>query len=176
MISVLIPVYNYDIISLVGELHRQLIELKIEFEIICWDDASKNIFQKSNQKIEIREKVTYRSSKKNLGRNSTRQLLAETAKFDWLLFLDADVLPKSNLFIKTYLKFVEPDYSAVYGGICYDKQNPSSEFALRWTYGSMKEVVKAKTRNKKPYKHTVSANFLIYKPIFLKLNSKIEQS
>ena len=41
MLSILIPTYNYNVYPLVSELQRQCLESKIEFEILCQDDASK---------------------------------------------------------------------------------------------------------------------------------------
>ena len=46
-------------------------------------------------------------------------LLAERSKYEWLLFLDSDVLPSSDRFIANYL---EATYNnqVVYGGLKYD--------------------------------------------------------
>ena len=46
---------------------------------------------------------------------------------------------------------------------------------LRWSYGKTHEQIPAKERNKKPYKVIISANFMIKKPIFIAINSQIEQ-
>ena len=43
MLSVLIPTYNYNAVSLVKELHKQLLDSNIVFEIICIDDGSKSL-------------------------------------------------------------------------------------------------------------------------------------
>ncbi len=40
MLSILIPTYNYNIVALVSEIHRQISNTEIPFEIICLDDAS----------------------------------------------------------------------------------------------------------------------------------------
>jgi glycosyltransferase involved in cell wall biosynthesis len=40
MLSILIPIYNYNAYPLVKELHSQCLEATIDFEIFCIDDAS----------------------------------------------------------------------------------------------------------------------------------------
>ena len=69
-------------------------------EIIIWDDASNiaSLDQFDN------ENILFFKSPVNMGRSKTREFLAEKAKFPYLLFLDADVLPISSLFLTQYLQ------------------------------------------------------------------------
>ncbi|MEO8773836.1 MAG: glycosyltransferase [Gelidibacter sp.] len=174
MISVLIPVYNYTIIPLVEELHKQLEASKVTYEIIVWDDASSEAFHLQNKIINHVPNIHYFRSESNYGRTKTRQLLYKKSLFDWLLYLDADVLPKKPEFIQNYLNIIPKNYDAVYGGVAYGKIAPKDNMLLRWKYGSNKEEVDAKIRNKKPYKIVVSGNFMIKRTIFTSINSKIE--
>ncbi|WP_298761912.1 glycosyltransferase family 2 protein [uncultured Psychroserpens sp.] len=173
MLSVLIPVYNYDVRGLVNTLHDQLMSAQISFEIICIDDYSKAEIGTINSEIQQLAHTSYHISSSNKGRVATRHTLAAQASFDWLLFLDADVLPTSDAFVSSYLAYLTSDYDAIYGGFAYNKEAPQTEFLLRWTYGRSKEQVKADIRNKKPYKITISANFLIKQSVFKRINSKI---
>lgn len=176
MISVLIPVYNYHIIPLVEDLHKQLEASKVIYEIIVWDDASSEFFDLQNRVINTVPNIHYHKSQQNNGRTKTRQLLYEKSLFKWLLYLDADVIPKSSEFIQTYLNLIPKDYDAVYGGYTYGKTIPSNQTLLRWKYGTAKEEVAAKIRNKKPYKVVVSGNFMIKRTVFSTLNSKIKSA
>lgn len=175
MLSVLIPVYNFDIRLLVNKLHEQLTLNQILFEIICLDDCSQPKVADNNAEIQNLSHTSYKISDSNTGRIATRQALAEYAKYDWLLFLDADVLPKTDDFITNYIPFLTLDYDAVYGGFAYNTGAPKHEFLLRWTYGKAKEQVAAEKRNKKPYKVVISANFLIKTSVFKGINAKITQ-
>ena len=65
MISILIPVYNYDITGLVTELHRQCMDLDMPFEIICYDDGSQSEYKVQNQTIGQIEFVKYKEIEKN---------------------------------------------------------------------------------------------------------------
>ena len=40
MLSILIPIYNFDVQELVQKLHQQASLLAIAFEIVCVDDGS----------------------------------------------------------------------------------------------------------------------------------------
>jgi hypothetical protein len=40
MISVLIPIYNFNVAKLVKDLHAQLVYANVVFEMILGDDAS----------------------------------------------------------------------------------------------------------------------------------------
>jgi len=166
MISVLIPVLNYNITELVKQLHFQFSNEGIDFEIICLEDGSSNEMLATNKGIESFSNVLHIVSKENIGRIKARKILCENAKHDWLLFLDADVLPKAPNFANCYIKFVKTRYDAIYGGIAYQKHAPIKSDILRWKYGAKYEQVSAKERNKKPYKVIFSANCLMKKHVF----------
>jgi len=173
MISVLIPIYNYNVTSLVKELHRQLIVNNVVFEIICFEDGSSTQNVKINSSIQELTYTTHIINELNLGRVQARQKLCIKANYNWLLFLDADVMPKTNQFIKTYLEQLNKSDLAYFGGIDYKNTKPKDNYVLRWKYGTKKEVVHASQRRKTPYKQIVSANMLIDKDIFYTINSKI---
>lgn len=174
MISVLIPIYNYNVVHLVKEIHEQLLDCKIPFEIICLEDGSDVDFVKQNTEINKLSNMSLVISKTNRGRIKSRQILSEHAKYNWLLFLDSDVIPKHKNFISNYLNFINSEYETVLGGICYNRKKPEKDYILRWKYGIFKEEKNAETRNKNKYKNIVSANMLIKKELFKSINSKIE--
>ncbi|HET8884785.1 MAG TPA: glycosyltransferase, partial [Salinimicrobium sp.] len=95
MLSVLIPTYNYNIFPLVEKIHGLFTRENIGFEIICLDDGSGNEeINKKNHQINAFSNSSFSELEKNIGRSSIRNLLAKKASYDWLLFLDADVIPK----------------------------------------------------------------------------------
>ena len=56
MLSILIPIYNYNVYPLVLELHEQCMTLGISFEILCQDDGSTITFIENNQINMYRQK------------------------------------------------------------------------------------------------------------------------
>uniref|UniRef100_UPI00404B5CE9 glycosyltransferase family 2 protein n=1 Tax=Flavobacterium sp. TaxID=239 RepID=UPI00404B5CE9 len=170
MISILIPVYNYKINDLVTELNKQALALQISFEIVCLDDASSDLeIIKENQKVSDFENCHYILAAENKGRTATRNALAKMAKFDHLLFLDADILPANDDFIAKYLENLNIDYEVVVGGYAYRFEDLTPEVSLRWYYGKEREFKSAAARNKNKYGHVFSGNFLIRKAVFMKL-------
>ena len=172
MLSVLIPTYNYNVSKLIATIHSQLIMSSVAFEIIVLEDGSTSKINSSNalSNTQIIENAT------NIGRVKARQALALKAKYAWLLFLDADVTPKSDKFISNYIDAIALEYDAYFGGFAYYQNKPEHSYILRWKYGKTKEQIPASTRNKLPYKVIISANYLIKKSVFNSVNSKIEDN
>ncbi|WP_336070811.1 glycosyltransferase [Mesoflavibacter sp. CH_XMU1404-2] len=166
MLSILIPTYNYYIYDLVLNIHKKCLKENIVFEIICLDDNSDSNFTEANKKIEALSNCFYKISRENKGRIATREHLAKLAKNKWLLFLDADVLPKNGHFINKYVNYTNQDYLAIFGGLFYEEKNSNKQL-LRWKYGKQNEEVPAVKRNLKPYKVVTSANLFIKKDIYL---------
>ncbi|WP_281323526.1 glycosyltransferase [Flavobacterium aestivum] len=169
MLSILIPTYNYNIHSLVLELHKQCTNCKIEFEIISLDDHSKES-QVENQKINSITNCSFEILDKNIGRSAIRNLLARKAIYTNLLFLDADTFPVNNSFISDYLKHINTEEKIVYGGILYKKEKPAKNQLLRWFYGKSREALSVEDRNTNPYLSFLTLNFLIKKSIIEKVS------
>jgi cellulose synthase/poly-beta-1,6-N-acetylglucosamine synthase-like glycosyltransferase len=168
MLSILIPTYNYTIFPLVSKIHELLELEQIPFEIRCLDDASDNPYcQSENEKINNLKNASYKILEKNIGRSKIRNLLGKNAIYDWLLFMDADVYPIQDDFIKNYIKYLKTEPSVVYGGIRYTKEKPPAEELLRWEYGKHREALAAERRKKNPYLSFLTLNFLIHKNILL---------
>ena len=170
MLSILIPTYNYSVFSLVENLQKQLNKVAIEFEIVVLDDKS-TVFVEENRKIVNFKYCYFKQNFENLGRTKTRQNLADCAKFDWLLFLDADVVPEKNDFIQKYLACFNNN-QIVFGGYKYENNQPVDSKTLRYYYGKNREEKSAVLRNKKPYEFIFSGNMLVKKELFSLLNRK----
>lgn len=168
MLSILIPVYNYNIFALVKELAKQCLKSKIAYEIIVFDDSSSVIFEE-NSKINKLSNASYILLECNIGRSKIRNLLAQKAQYNWLLFLDADVFPKNANFISTYLKYINTEEKVINGGLLYQRNKPEKSKLLRWIYGRKREALDYKSRAKNPHLCFLTLNFLIHKSIFEKV-------
>jgi hypothetical protein len=166
MLSILIPTYNYTVYDLVCELKKQCDIVGIEYEIICQDDHSDNLMNIDNLKINHLENCTFISNSENLGRAKNRNLLAQKAKFQHLLFLDADTFPIHKDFISNYILEINDANKIVYGGIRYQEEQPPKEKLLRWVYGKKREALSVEQRNKNIYLSFLTLNFLIHKEVF----------
>jgi GT2 family glycosyltransferase len=167
MISILIPIYNYDAFPLVSELYKQCLESKIDFEILCQDDYS-NQFLNENQKINSLENCSYSRNNSNLGRGKNRNNLAKKAKHEWLIFMDCDTFPTQDDFIQNYISEIyKEEKKVVFGGIKYQKEKPKSKQLLRWVYGNARETIPVEKRNSNPNNTALTSNLLIKKEVFI---------
>ncbi len=164
MLSILIPVYNYNITCLINELYKQAKETLADFEILVFEDGSK-LFVEENKKIEKLENCIYKVLEQNIGRSAIRNRLADMAKYDHLLFLDCDAYIGSPHFIEKYEAFCHEE-CIVIGGTEYDPDEKNSDFSLRLKYGRKREARHANERDKNNF---ATFNFLISKSIFNKI-------
>ncbi len=174
MLSLLIPVYNWDVTRLVRQLHAQLIDIQISFEIIILDDVSEKSFQILHEPLQNLDYVSVIQNEKNLGRAEIRNRLASKAQYPYLLFMDCDAGICSDHFIQQYIDFInrhKQDVSyAVLGGVAYRNERPPANRYLRWYYGKRREEIPAKERELTPYRSFTPFNLLITKNIFEKIS------
>lgn len=170
MISILIPVYDYDIVALVFNMKSALKKIPEYCEIIIGDDGSGLDFRGKYQAL-TGEGTRLIISEKNIGRAAIRNRLAMEAKGDYLLFIDADTnLPgTAETYLLNWLPYLNTA-RVIYGGSLYSGGNPSDpDKMLRWNYGKKVEQRKASERNKRPYSNFSTFNFMIEKSIFSKI-------
>ena len=100
-----------------------------------------------------------------MGRIETRKKLVSKNRSQWVLFIDADMIPKRDDFILKYLNFVTADRECiVVGGHCYP--NEIKPFNLRLRYGRNREEIRAEKRQFSPYNSILFGNVLIKKELF----------
>ena len=88
MLSICVPVYNFDVRQLAGQLSEQAKKAGIPVEILIFDDNSEADIKKINREISSTPSVKYLELPENIGRAAIRNRLAETAKYPYLLYLD----------------------------------------------------------------------------------------
>jgi hypothetical protein len=166
MLSILVPIYNYNAYPLVLELHKQCIDSGINFEIIGIDDASTQ-HQSKNNPIHFLTNCSFVELSQNIGRSKIRNLLASKANYDWLLYVDCDTFPKNFDFISNYISQINLSAKNVFfGGIVYTKEKPDNDQLLRWIFGQKREAITVSERKKSPHKTAFVSNLLIKKTVF----------
>src|SRR5688572_9063817 len=167
MLSILIPVYNYDVNALVRELKRQCDGSAIEYEIFLCDDASHESARRINAAVTDLDNVKFKQLEKNHGRARIRNVMAAEALYDNLLFMDCDSEVVKDDYIKTYLPYCGNN-KVVCGGRVYSAIPPiDKNKRLRWKTGKKKEEIDAGVRNQNSYRSFMTNNFLIPKNIML---------
>ncbi len=165
MLSVCIPVYNFDVRELIADIRSQINTDNLDAEIIFIDDASQeNIRQRNNDVRSLTDQ--YILLEKNIGRSKIRNLFLKYSKSDYLLFLDCDGKIISNQFIKNYINFIANDNpDVVYGGRKVDENQPDSDYGLRWKFAIERENLPVAVRKKSPYLDFQTNNFIVRKSV-----------
>jgi hypothetical protein len=171
-LSILIPVYNFNVTSLVKELSTQLSKTGKEGEIILLDDASLPSIVSTNAILQELPAVSFFYNEKNEGRMASRQKLSQLSRYDYLLFLDCDSEIISDDFISTYIKQIKNNIALTSGGRIYHTEPPAEkEYILHWKYGTERESRKPGKANEPGF---MSNNFLILKELFSNLDNYLE--
>ncbi len=169
MISVLIPVYNFDIRGLVRALTEQANLLSIPYEIILIDDRSTDNFRELNREISTLKNVVYTELDQNIGRSKIRNKLADESAYENLLFLDCDSKVCRKNYLKNYLKYCKKSEYVVYGGRVYGENPPVEDYFLHWYYGKNREEINSDDRAVQPNCCFMTNNFMISKSLFNKI-------
>lgn len=167
MISICIPVYNFNISPLLNQLMAQINLLTEPCEIICIDDASEEYYRAENK--DAAKEIRYIQLPANVGRARIRNLFLHYAKYENLLFLDCDSLIIKPDFLATYIQYINQNKSSlvVCGGRIYSTEKPDKKHRLRWLYGTKRESQTAENRSKKPNAAFMTNNFIISKNVLL---------
>lgn len=167
MLSILIPTYNYDCSSLAKELQRQISLCGIEAEVVVMDDASPDHeTRKANKVIDELPNCRFVQLENNVGIARIRNMLADESQYEKLLFLDSDVYPVHDDFVKSYLE-ASLNSDVVCGGLLFRETPPSPDCTLRYKYGSRVEASSVEHRMKDPYAEFRTLSFLISRDVFM---------
>lgn len=178
MVSLLIPVCDYDIVALVYYMKSGIMKVPEFGEIIIGDDGSSAEFRNKYRSLEG-EGIRIISSEKNIGRAAIKNRLALEAKGDYLLFIDADtmVAGTAEAYLRKWIPLL-PRARVICGGILYHESKPGDpDRLLRWKYGRKREQRKASDRNKNPHANFSTFNVLFEKLVFdkIRFNEELRQ-
>lgn len=166
-LSVLIPTYNDLCVKLVGDLRHQAEAAGIVYEILVGDDGSTDAtVVEKNKEVEQWQYCRYLIQPQNNGRAAIRNLLAQQAQYDRLLFIDSDMTVVRADFISKYLSPVDAD--VIDGGISIGGDADALKRNLRYRYEKASEREHTvEMRQKNPYRDFHTANFLIRRDLML---------
>ncbi len=168
ILSVLVPVYHYDSSALAETLGRCGYAENVE--LIFYDDGSGDPALTSKLTMGVDQfpgAACLVTAEHNLGRSGGRNRLEELARSEWMLFLDADMLPDDTGFLKRYLKQIKEHRQPilVVGGFSLKQAVPSPENALHWKQCAVSECVPADIRQTNPGRFVFTSNVLVHKDI-----------
>ena len=165
-LSVLVPVYNWDVSALTAALLAQRADWPGPVEIVLLDDGSNDEFRALNRSLGDLPGVRYLELPRNVGRAAIRNRLGALARHEWLLLLDNDSLLPDAQFLGRYAA-ARHRAAVLVGGTCYAPQPPPDPaLRLRWCYGRAREARPAALRQRTPHAQLAVNNLLIAAPLF----------
>ena len=111
--------------------------------------------------------ATLISARENKGRAHARNRLIAHAKTNWILLLDADMLPDSSDFLANYLDAISASNgpSLIAGGFSLKQVTPNRAQSLHARQSLSSECLSAKDRSKDPGRYVFTSNILIHRQI-----------
>ena len=161
MISILIPVFNTNVVELIRSLQQQIALIKEKVEIVVMDDASDDDLKKKQNREGLLAfpGLHYLELPVNCGRNIIRHKLAAAATFHIFIFIDADSSFPDASWLQNYID-ARTGGEIIMGGRRYNKTQAGAT-GLHFHYGLNREQLSAAQRNIHPYRSFMACNFLI---------------
>jgi GT2 family glycosyltransferase len=168
-LSILVPVYNFDIKSLVLCLAEEINQkYQGDIEIVVLDDCSteQNLAVQNQRFLENFDFVKYIPLSNNIGRSKARNYLSKISRASHFLFLDCDVLPDREDFLEKYVESIKNNDFVVCGGISYQQiQEKSNESTFYLEFSKKTDVHDSSYRNDHSWQTFLSSNFLVNKNV-----------
>lgn len=160
-LSVLTPFHRHDPSALLARLANA--PAGVEFILI--DDGSTSATLLSNV-IAAAERANAPARiivwGKNQGRAAARNRLVAEARGEYVLFLDADMIPDSPRFLSIWLGVLATQRPRVaFGGLSVAHAKANEDTALHHNLFARSDCAEAQTRARKPAQTTASANLAV---------------
>lgn len=168
LIEICVPTHRDDPLALIAALG--LLEGADECALTVYDDGSGD--------EPLRERTAralagfpgagrHVVARDNVGRSRARNRLVSVARSDWVLLLDADMLPDLPRFLARYMKAVKDNDTPrlIAGGFSLDQSMRRPDTALHAAQSLHSECVWAKTRRTEPGRYTFTSNILVHRTI-----------
>jgi len=165
-LSILIPFYRDDPSQLIAALSDQLTP---GVEILVYDDGTGDSALSRNVSAAIKNaagQACLFTAHENRGRAFGRNYLFHASQAEWVLFLDADMMPMSDHFIRDYTALIEQNSAdVIFGGfkVLMDKGEASRE--LHRIMSITSDCADAAERAALGPKHVASSNLCVKKVV-----------
>lgn len=166
-LSILIPVYNWDVSSLLEHLVSQTrcLQNSNSLEIIVMDDGSSWRYEISSSLLDC-PLIHYHAFDENRGRAAIRQMLLNESAGECVLFLDADMLPDDDCFLQRYVEHAEAGNDIVCGGISYlQHRDEGGDFSFYLYKSAKTEAIPAEKRRRAPWRYLFTSNVMVRRQV-----------
>lgn len=165
-LSVCIPVYRNDVTKLMDALAACKSSSLVE--LVFFDDGSGDaelLAKLEAHAGRVPAAIRIVSAATNRGRSAARNAAIRHARCDWLLLLDADMMPDSEGFLEGYLDAMDTTWepAIIVGGYSLKTASTDKAFALHRWQAEASECLPAAKRNEAPGRNVFSSNVLVHK-------------
>ncbi len=172
LLSIVVPYKDYPVADLAQELIGQAEQQSLPVELVFADDGSSEHKHAADLRQHFERAAiacTLLVSSRNVGRAAIRNRLAQEARGPYLLFLDADMLPDSDDFLRRYLEHaLQGKLDIVCGGRSYLRLTSCREDRRLYRYFSqVTECVGAGVRNRHPLWYLLTNNLMVRRSLLL---------
>jgi glycosyltransferase involved in cell wall biosynthesis len=167
-ISICVPAYRHDVSELIAALAA--CEDAGLAEIIVHDDGTADHEMLARMQYEAsRQRIAVRliAADANRGRASARNGAIAHARADWVLLLDADMLPDQEDFLTRYLDAMDASSvpAVIVGGYSLRHTRKDASKALHRWQAEASECLGAERRQEAPGRYVFSSNVLAHRTI-----------
>ena len=166
ILSVLIPFYKDNPSKLISKL---ALIAGSTVEILVYDDGTGDRDLSRDVSAAIKSAtcpaILFTAAENN-GRAFGRNYLFEAAKSDWVLFLDADMMPMNDAFIETYIKLIKAQAGdVIFGGFKVLETKGEAECELHRILSLASDCASAAERQRLGPKNVASSNLCVRKDV-----------
>ena len=167
-LSICVPAYKDDASQLINALSQ--LDGADQCTLIVFDDGTGDSVLTENLISAVSGfsgPARLETSKRNLGRSHARNRLVARAEADWLLLLDADMLPDDDQFLRRYLNALTAaeDPALIAGGFTLKQAKASANQHLHFAQAAASDCLTAAERSKAPGRYVFTSNILVHRQV-----------
>lgn len=168
LLTILVPTYHDDASRLIQALSA--CAGADETRLVVFDDGSRDAALTEALTLSLADypgETRLVTSPQNVGRSEARNRLLAEAATDWVLLLDADMLPDDHLFLVRYLDAVASTSqpSVVAGGFSLKRTRPTPDQTLHAMQSMRSECLTARDRLRDPGRFVFTSNILVHREV-----------
>jgi len=171
-LSILVPTFRDDPVALIKALAT--CHGVRRTELVVYDDGSGDPEQTARNKLALGAYAgpsRLISAARNRGRSHARNRLRALARGDWLLLLDADMLPDAPDFLTLYTDATARDGAPrlIAGGFSLDQASVTPDTRLHAAQARMSDCLDAARRARTPGRFVFTSNILVHREILARV-------
>lgn len=166
-LSVVIPFYRDDACGLLRALDREATNQIVE--VLLYDDGTNDAALTAaiaSAAATASRPVRLITNTENQGRSAARNALFNAARAEWVLFLDADMLPAKSDFLSAYLDLISQSHAdIIFGGFNVEAQSSDRDRDLHRALSEVSDCLSLAERQAGGPQYVASSNLCVRRDV-----------